>query len=116
MLFGRNTDLIKIAGKRALLSDLNHHLLAINGIKDGAFFMPDAETQSDSGHRETRLAAFVVAPDLSKKALLDQLRTNIDSVFLPRPLKFVAALPRNETGKLPRGKLLELLTQETVKS
>ncbi len=116
VLFGRNTDLIKIAGKRALLSDLNHHLLAIDGIKDGTFFMPDAENHGDSGHRETRLAAFVVAPGLSKNALLDQLRTNIDPVFLPRPLKFVDALPRNKTGKLPRGKLLELLGQETITS
>lgn len=116
VLFGRNTDLIKIAGKRALLSDLNHYLLAIDGIRDGTFFMPDPDSHSEPGHRETRLAAFVVAPDMSKNELLDQLRTNIDSVFLPRPLKFVETLPRNETGKLPRGKLLELLDQKTITS
>jgi acyl-coenzyme A synthetase/AMP-(fatty) acid ligase len=107
MLFGRNTDLIKIAGKRALLSDLNHYLLAIDGVKDGTFFMPD----NASENREVRLTAFVVAPDISKNEILDQLRNNIDSVFLPRPLKFVDALPRNATGKLPRGKLVEMFEQ-----
>jgi len=29
------------------------------------------------------------------------LRQRIDAVFLPRPLVFVAQLPRNGTGKLP---------------
>jgi acyl-coenzyme A synthetase/AMP-(fatty) acid ligase len=35
----------------------------------------------------------------------------MDPVFLPRPLRLVAALPRNETGKLPRAQLVELLGQ-----
>ena len=40
---------------------------------------------------------------------LAALRRDIDPVFLPRPLKLVDALPRNETGKLPRVALLALL-------
>jgi acyl-coenzyme A synthetase/AMP-(fatty) acid ligase len=36
------------------------------------------------------------------------LRERIDAVFLPRPLYFVDALPRNATGKLPRAVLLQL--------
>jgi len=38
--------------------------------------------------------------------VLRALRDRIDEVFLPRPLYFVAALPRNATGKLPREDLL----------
>jgi acyl-coenzyme A synthetase/AMP-(fatty) acid ligase len=30
------------------------------------------------------------------------LRQRIDAAFMPRPLYFVEALPRNETGKLPQ--------------
>ena len=37
------------------------------------------------------------------------LREAVDAAFLPRPLRKVARLPRNETGKLPRSALLELL-------
>jgi len=37
------------------------------------------------------------------------LRRGIDPVFLPRPLKRVPALPRNETGKLPHAALVRLL-------
>jgi acyl-coenzyme A synthetase/AMP-(fatty) acid ligase len=37
------------------------------------------------------------------------LRDAMDPVFLPRPLRLVAELPRNETGKLPRAQLMALL-------
>jgi acyl-coenzyme A synthetase/AMP-(fatty) acid ligase len=36
------------------------------------------------------------------------LRARIDPVFLPRPLVFVARLPRNSTGKLPQEALMAL--------
>jgi len=107
VLHGRNADIIKIAGKRITLGDLNHQLLAIEGVVDGAFFLPDGEQG-----REPRLAAFVVAPGRRREDLLESLRSRIDPVFLPRPLRLVEALPRNATGKLPRASLLRLL-QET---
>ncbi|MEK7758131.1 MAG: AMP-binding protein, partial [Pseudomonadota bacterium] len=107
VLHGRNADIIKIAGKRIALGDLNHQLLAIEGVVDGTFFLPDGEQG-----REPRLAAFVVAPGCRRGDILDSLRNRIDPVFLPRPLRLVEALPRNATGKLPRGQLLQLL-QET---
>jgi acyl-coenzyme A synthetase/AMP-(fatty) acid ligase len=107
VLHGRSADLIKIAGKRSALGDLNHQLLAIEGVLDGTFFLPDAE----SG-REPRLTAFVVAPGCRREDILRSLRSRIDPVFLPRPLRLVDSLPRNATGKLPRGRLLQLL-QET---
>ena len=39
---------------------------------------------------------------------LAALRERIDPAFLPRPLCLVDELPRNATGKLPRGALDEL--------
>jgi acyl-coenzyme A synthetase/AMP-(fatty) acid ligase len=58
-----------------------------------------------------RIAALAVAPSLDEHAILDALRRAIDPVFLPRPLVRVAALPRNETGKLPRAALLAVLAR-----
>ncbi len=107
VLFGRNTDLVKIGGKRISLSDLNRLLLEIDGILDGTFFLPDA-----NGNRENRLAAFVVAPGLSRGQILTALRRRIDPVFLPRPLRLLTSLPRNATGKLPRGSLMRLIEGE----
>lgn len=104
LLHGRHTDMLNIAGKRNSLAYLNRQLEAIEGVEEGAFFMPD-----DTGCRAvTRLTAFVVAPGLSAAAVLSALRERIDPVFLPRPLHFVAALPRNATGKLPRSALAQL--------
>ena len=56
-----------------------------------------------------RIAALVVAPDRCESALLDDLRRAVDPVFLPRPFRRVAALPRNETGKLARAAVLAAL-------
>jgi acyl-coenzyme A synthetase/AMP-(fatty) acid ligase len=100
LLHGRTADLVNIAGKRTSLASLNHHLNSIPGVRDGAFVVPEEE-----GGAVTRLAAFVVAPGLPAERILAALRERIDPAFLPRPLLLVDALPRNETGKLPRSRL-----------
>lgn len=104
-LRGRNADLLEIAGKRASLGDLNRKLLSIPGVEDGVMFQLD-ETD---GAGVRRIAALVVAPALSEADILNHLQRGVDAVFLPRPLVRVAALPRNETGKLPRDILQALL-------
>ena len=104
LLHGRQADLINIAGKRTSLAYLNHQITAIDGVRDAAFFLPDEE----SADGITRLCAFVVAPELNGRQLLAALRPRVDAIFLPRPLVFVDALPRNSTGKLPRGELQTL--------
>ena len=104
-LRGRHADMLEIAGKRASLADLTRRLLAIPGVLDGVVVqLDDGDTLGVH-----RIAALAVAPSLDEHIILDALRTAIDPVFLPRPLRLVAALPRNETGKLPRSALLELL-------
>ncbi|MEP6483408.1 MAG: AMP-binding protein [Rudaea sp.] len=103
-LRGRNGDLLDIAGKRASLGDLNHRLLAIDGVRDGAMFVLDADAKGVQ-----RLAALVVANGMTENDIVDRLRCAIDPVFLPRTVRIVDALPRNATGKLPREALLAAL-------
>jgi len=103
LLHGRTADLVNIAGKRTSLAHLNYHLNSIEGVRDGAFAMPDEE-----GEGVPRLMAFVVAPGVERATILEALRRRIDPAFLPRPLCFVDVLPRNATGKLPRQALDEL--------
>ncbi len=105
LLHGRHADMINIAGKRSSLAYLDHQLNAIAGIDDGCFFMPDDAAPGGI----TRLCAFVVSPRLTPDQVLAALRDRIDAVFLPRPLLMVERLPRNATGKLPRGELQALL-------
>jgi acyl-coenzyme A synthetase/AMP-(fatty) acid ligase len=102
LLHGRTADLVNIAGKRTSLAHLNYHLNSIPGVRDGTFVVPEQGSEA-----VTRLTAYVVAPGLTSESLLNALRQRIDAAFLPRPLHFVEALPRNETGKLPRRALEE---------
>jgi acyl-coenzyme A synthetase/AMP-(fatty) acid ligase len=105
LLHGRLGDLVNIAGKRNSLGHLNHQLLAIEGVVDGMFVMPDG----DDADGVTRLAAFVVAPGLTEAALRSALRQRIDPIFMPRPLVLLPELPRNSTGKVTRATLDTLL-------
>ena len=86
---GRASDLVKIAGKRASLTELNRILNQIDGVEDGIFYLSGNE----------RLKALVVST-IDKKTILAELRKSIDEVFLPRPLHIVKALPRNQVGKI----------------
>jgi len=106
LLHGRTADLVNIAGKRTSLAHLNFHLNSIEGVRDGAFVMPE----EDDG-TVTRLTAFVVAPGLASETIMAALRRRVDAAFLPRPLCFVESLPRNETGKLPRVALDDLVAR-----
>jgi acyl-coenzyme A synthetase/AMP-(fatty) acid ligase len=114
LLHGRHADLVNIAGKRTSLAYLNYQLNAIPGVQDGVFVLPpDAAGEMECVHR---LVALVVAPTLSPAALMQALRERIDPIFLPRPLLFVDALPRNATGKLPSQQAHALLASLQAKT
>lgn len=104
-LCGRQSDLLEIAGKRASLGDLTRRLQSVPGVIDGVMLQLDP--CAVTGVR--RIAALAVAPGLNEAMILDTLRQSIDPIFLPRRMRLVDALPRNDTGKLPREALLRLL-------
>lgn len=97
----RQEDIVNIAGKRGSLADLNQRLNAMPGVTDGIIFMPE---------RSERLAAMVVATDLTVADILRYLQSHLEPVFLPRPVYVVPELPRQETGKLGRKTVLEMFT------
>ncbi|RMH93736.1 AMP-ligase [Lysobacter pythonis] len=104
-LRGRHADLLEIAGKRASMADLTRRLQAIPGVRDAAMLQLDADA---AGVR--RLVAVVAADaSLANADILAAMRRVADPVFLPRRIVRVDALPRNETGKLPRQALLALV-------
>ena len=94
-LLGRANDLIHVAGKRSSLAHLNYHLNSIEGVLDGAFWLPD-----DLPDGVVRTVAVVVAPGLSTMQLIAALRTRIEAAFVPRRVVHCEALPREATGKL----------------
>jgi hypothetical protein len=102
-LLGRANDLIHVAGKRSSLAHLNFHLNRIEGVDDGAFWLPEPG-DLDPGHAGVedvqRLVAFVVAPQLSARQVIAALRAELEPAFVPRRVVHVSALPREDTGKL----------------
>ncbi len=94
-LLGRANDLIHVAGKRSSLAHLNHHLNSIEGVVDGAFWMPD-----ELADGIVRPVAFVVAPGLGVVQIVAALRQRLEAQFVPRRIVQVDALPREATGKL----------------
>lgn len=101
-LLGRANDLIHVAGKRSSLAHLNFHLNRIDGVIDGAFWLPD-----DVADGVVRLVAFVVAPGLSARQIVAALRPRVEGAFLPRRVVHVDALPRGPTGKITAQALRE---------
>lgn len=97
---GRSSDVVKIAGKRASLADLNATLNTIEGVEEGCFYRTESE----------RLGALVVT-HLDNREIQRALRKSIDAVFLPRPLHRVSRLPRNATGKLPKSEIERLVKE-----
>ena len=94
-LLGRANDLIHVAGKRSSLAHLNFHLNRIEGVEDGAFWLPDEVAEG-----VVRPVAFVVAPTLTAAQVVAALRTGLEPAFVPRRVVHLDALPREATGKL----------------
>lgn len=107
-LLGRSDDLLKVAGKRMSMADLDRKLRAIPGVVDAAVFRPKP---APGGGLVERPAALVVAPGLDERQVLQALAAAVDAAFLPRPLRCVARLPRNEVGKLPQAALERMLEE-----
>ena len=103
---GRQQDMVKIAGKRGSLAELNFRLRDIPGVVDGVIFTP----ASAEGGRN-RLAALVIAPGLKVSDILGALKDKVEPVFLPRPVFLVSDLPRQETGKLAIKAVRELFAE-----
>jgi acyl-coenzyme A synthetase/AMP-(fatty) acid ligase len=114
ILHGRTADLVNVAGKRSSFGYLNAQLNAIPGVHEGVFFLREGDSGGVTGI--SRLAAVVVAPNLSVAALMKHLRRRLDPVFLPRPLVIVDRLPRNATGKLPQQALQALADRRPARA
>ena len=108
-LLGRANDLIHVAGKRSSLAHLNFHLNRVEGVQDGAFWLPEPGDLAPAGAAAAagaelesvqRPIAFVVAPGLSASRVIGALRAELEPAFVPRRVVQVAALPREATGKL----------------
>jgi 3-hydroxymyristoyl/3-hydroxydecanoyl-(acyl carrier protein) dehydratase len=100
---GRADGVVKVAGKRVSLSEMEQRLRAIPGVRDAAVTAVAVE----SG-RGNEIWAVVAGEAVAPSTIRNALRQWFDPVVLPRRLRVVQALPREATGKLTRQRLLSL--------
>ena len=104
-LESRVDDVIKVGGNLIHLAHIDRLLVGVPGVQEAASF---ALTEADA--RTTIHAAVVVRPDAPQAPQADALialcREKLGPLSAPRSVTFVAALARNDNGKVMRHELL----------
>jgi acyl-coenzyme A synthetase/AMP-(fatty) acid ligase len=106
---GRADTILKVGGERVSLVEIERRLLATEGVLDAAVL-----AIADPGPRGHEICAAVVAPGLTAPELRRRLLAWFAPVALPRRLKLMERLPREETGKLRREALAGLFEEGEV--
>lgn len=101
---GRFDGIVKVGGKRTALAEIEAAALAHPGVRAAVCLHERQE-----GLRGGRLWLFVEADTESPEALRAHLRAHIDPLFVPRKIRVLPRLPRNERGKVPHRDLWELV-------
>jgi acyl-coenzyme A synthetase/AMP-(fatty) acid ligase len=107
VLAGRDSDLVKVGGKRTSLAEVTRLLLAVPGVEDAV------AVQLPAVSGEARLAALVVAPGLDAAVVRAALARTLEPLFIPRRIVIVAALPRSATGKLSHEAVMRVYGEAT---
>jgi acyl-coenzyme A synthetase/AMP-(fatty) acid ligase len=101
---GRSDGVVKIAGTRLSLPELEARVRDLPGVLD------TAALAVDGGSARSQEVWLVVATERGQE--LPELRSELlryyEPVLLPRRIRFTEALPRESSGKLMRARLLEL--------
>jgi len=108
-LLGRADGVVKIGGSRVAVAEIERLLREIPGVADAAVVSVDTPPP-----RRHELWAAVVAPALSVAALRAALLRRVEPIALPRRFRLVAALPREDNGKLTRARLLALFDEAAL--
>lgn len=100
---GRADGVVKIAGRRLSLREMEERVRQMDGVEDAAVLALDAV-----GLRGKRLFLVVAGERVDTDGVLAELAAHYDSSCLPRRVEHVEKLPREDNGKLPRARLLSL--------
>jgi 4-coumarate--CoA ligase (photoactive yellow protein activation family) len=106
-LLGRSDGVAKIAGKRVSLREIEEFLLRQPGVLDCA-----AIARPSCGPRGAEIWVAVAADGVTMVELRMALSGWLDPVALPRRIRILHSLPREDTGKLVQERLLQLFQDD----
>ncbi len=103
---GRANELIKVAGKRADAHELETTIRTVPGVMDVAVLV-----HATIGKEPRVVCAITVAEGVvvGREDVAAAIRRQFDSVFVPKIVKVVAAIPRTDRGKVAIEPLRQLL-------
>ncbi len=94
VLLGRADGIVKVAGKRVDLLDVQNKILELPTIRDAVVIALPAEKG-----RESVIAA-LVAGDLTEIQLKKMMQEKLEPYAMPRRIKIVSSIARTATGKV----------------
>lgn len=100
---GRSDGIVKIGGQRVSVPAMEQWICGQPGVEDAAIVSVQA-----SGLRDVQLLAAVVAPDWTVPRLRETMAARFEASALPRRILLSDRLPREDNGKLPRKRVLQL--------
>ena len=110
LLLGRADAIVKIAGKRVSLTNIEDSIRACPGVAEAAVIAVPAKGLV----RNMAIWAAVVATGgyaLSARQLQSELRSKLDGIEIPRRILVVDRLPRTASGKLPGTAVADLFDE-----
>jgi len=112
VLRGRSREMLKIAGKRTSIQELNNVLLTCQNVLDGVIYIPTPKGNKNvfEDGRPVAIVVFNKGEDEegTKQNIIAHFHNNLDPVFSPRSIYVVASLPREANGKLIKRNLDQL--------
>ncbi|HVR64789.1 MAG TPA: AMP-binding protein [Polyangia bacterium] len=105
-LLGRADAVVKIAGQRIAITEVERRLREVPGVRDAAVIAVEV-----AGPHRHQLWAAVAGDGLTVAALRAQLLRWLDPIALPRRFRLLSALPREANGKLARARVEALFAR-----
>ncbi|HQM44263.1 MAG TPA: class I adenylate-forming enzyme family protein [Smithellaceae bacterium] len=94
VLLGRSDGIVKIAGKRVDLLDIQNKIKTLHCVRDVVVMALPTETGRDN------IVVALIAGDLSEVELRKMMMEKLDPYAVPRRIKVVQAIKRSATGKI----------------
>lgn len=106
ILLGRADGIVKVAGKRVDLLDVENKIKTLAGVSDALV----VAIPTDKGRKN--VIAAVVACDITESRLKNLLTNLLESYAVPRRIKIVSSIARTTTGKIDRRRIEKLFSYE----
>jgi len=102
ILLGRADGIVKVAGKRVDLPDVQNKILTLPAVRDAVVIALPDEKGRDS------IIAALVACDLTFAQLRKMMMEKLEPYAVPRRIKIVSSIKRAATGKIDRRRVEQM--------